>query len=130
MLWFDTRLSRGNDLSCNSCHDLEHFGVDGKRVSLGHMGKAGRRNSPSVYNAGGRFAQFWDGRARTLAEQATSPMLNPEEMAMSEADVVSRLANAPEYVARFQRSFPDDKQAVNLGNAAEAIAAFERGLVT
>jgi cytochrome c peroxidase len=130
MLWFDTRLSRANDLSCNSCHDLERFGVDGKRVSLGHLGKAGRRNAPSVYNAGGRFAQFWDGRARTLAEQATGPMLNPEEMAMSEADVVTRLTQTPEYVARFHRAFPDDKNAVTLTNAAEAIAAFERGLVT
>src|SRR5688572_16403010 len=90
MLFFDKRLSRSGELACNSCHQLDRFGVDGLPVSVGHLGRTGRRNAPTVYNTSGHVAQFWDGRAETLEEQAKGPILNRLEMAMPGGDAVVR----------------------------------------
>lgn len=131
MLYFDARLSKNQDVSCNSCHDLAAFGVDGKKLSLGHRGQLGGRNSPTVYNAGGHIAQFWDGRAADLEEQAKGPILNPVEMAMPSAEqVVKVVRSIPGYVAAFKKAFPKDKDPVTYDNLAAAIGAFERGLTT
>ena len=81
-LFFETRLSKNHDVSCNSCHDLAKYGVDGEATSTGHKKQKGGRNAPTVYNAGDHIAQFWDGRAATLEDQAKGPVLNPVEMAM------------------------------------------------
>ncbi|WP_257455203.1 cytochrome-c peroxidase [Archangium lipolyticum] len=130
MLFFEKRLSKNHDISCNSCHDLATFGVDGKPTSEGHRGQKGSRNAPTVFHAAGHVAQFWDGRAATLEEQASGPMMNPLEMAMpGEKHVLATLNSIPEYVKRFQASFPG-KKPVSVGNAARAIAAFERKLLT
>lgn len=129
MLWFEPRLSRDQTLSCNSCHDLQTWGVDGKAVSTGHQGKQGRRNTPSVYNAGDRFVQFWDGRAHTLEDQAPGPIHNPDEMALPAEEVISRLAAIPEYRQRFDAAF-GAPNSISMEHVADAIAAFERGLVT
>jgi cytochrome c peroxidase len=131
MLYYDTRLSRSGTLSCNSCHSLSHYGVDNQSTSVGFRGQHGGRNSPSVYNAALHVAQFWDGRAKTVEEQAKGPVLNPVEMAMaSSEDVGRRLARVPEYRRRFAAAFPGQKNPVSLDNAAISIGAFERGLVT
>lgn len=131
MLYFETRLSKNHDLSCNSCHDLAAYGVDGKQFSSGHKGQLGGRNSPTTYDAAAHVAQFWDGRAKDLAEQAEGPVLNPVEMAMPDAKLVAKtLASIPEYGKRFKEVFPEDKAPVTLANAAKAMAAFERTLVT
>lgn len=132
MLYFDARLSKNHDVSCNSCHDLEKYGVDGKKVSEGHKKQTGTRNSPTVYNAAGHFAQFWDGRAATVEEQATKPITNPVEMAMpDEKRVVATLKSIPQYEAAFKKAFPEDKAApISLANVGKAIGAFERTLVT
>lgn len=131
LLYFDPRLSKNHDLSCNSCHDLANFGVDNKPRSEGHRKQLGTRNSPTVYNAGGHIAQFWDGRAETLEEQATGPILNPVEMAMpDEARVVATLESIPDYVKRFRTAFPGEKKPITLTNVGRAIGAFERRLVT
>ncbi len=131
MLYFDTRLSKNHDVSCNSCHDLAQYGVDRKRFSTGHRRQMGGRNSPTVYNAGGHIAQFWDGRAETLEDQATGPMMNPVEMAMPEpARVIATLQSMPEYMAAFEKAFPGEKDPVTFPNVAKAIGAFERKLVT
>lgn len=127
MLYFDERLSRNHDVSCNSCHDLARFGVDGAQLSSGHRGQLGTRNSPTVLNAGDHVAQFWDGRAKDLEEQAKGPILNPVEMAASEGRVVATLRSMPEYVALFREAFD---AAVTFQRAADAIGAFERTLVT
>ncbi|HEX2671603.1 MAG TPA: cytochrome c peroxidase, partial [Polyangiaceae bacterium] len=82
MLFFEPRLSKAQATSCNTCHVLANYGVDGLATSVGHRGQHGTRNSPTVYNAAGFFAQFWDGRAETVEEQATGPILNPVEMAL------------------------------------------------
>jgi cytochrome c peroxidase len=132
MLFFETRLSKNHDLSCNSCHGLDTYGVDNKPVSDGHKGQKGARNSPTVYNAAHHIAQFWDGRAATLEEQAQGPIVNPVEMAMpvDGKRVEATLSSIPEYVKRFAEAFPGEKKAVSLANAGRALAAFERKLVT
>jgi cytochrome c peroxidase len=131
MLYFDTRLSKNQDVSCNSCHDLNKYGVDGKPTSPGHKKQLGGRNSPTVYNAGGHILQFWDGRAPNLEEQAKGPILNPVEMAMpSQERVVETLKSIPGYVTAFQKAFPSQADAVTYDNMAKAIGAFERQLVT
>jgi len=131
MLYYETRLSKNHDLSCNSCHLLAEYGVDHQPVSDGHRGQMGTRNSPTVYNAAGHVAQFWDGRAPTVEEQAKGPVLNPVEMAMpSEQVVVAVLKSMPEYVAAFRKAFPGAKDPVNYNNLGQAIGAFERKLVT
>jgi cytochrome c peroxidase len=131
MLFYDTRFSIGQNISCNSCHDLANFGVDGKRVSLGHKDQPGTRNSPTVYNSAGHFAQFWDGRAATVEEQAMMPVLNPVEMAMPNKEyVIQVLKSIPGYVEAFGKAFPGEDDPVTFENFGRAIGAFERGLVT
>jgi cytochrome c peroxidase len=131
MLYYETRLSKGQDLSCNSCHDLEKYGVDGERTSEGHLKQRGDRNSPTVYNAAAHFVQFWDGRAPDVEAQAKGPVLNPVEMAMpGEQAVVAVLESIPEYVTAFQQAVPGEQKPVSYDNMAKAIGAFERGLMT
>jgi cytochrome c peroxidase len=131
MLFYDKRLSKNQDMSCNTCHPLNQYGVDHQPVSIGFVGTQGRRNAPTVYNAGGQFAQFWDGRAPDLEQQAKGPILNPLEMAMpSKAAVVARLESIPGYVEAFQLAFPGDRKPVTYENMARAIGAFERQLIT
>ena len=131
MLFYDPRLSRDATVSCNSCHDLEHYGVDGRQFSLGVGGQKGGRNSPTVYNAAGQVLQFWDGRAATVEDQAKGPVLNPVEMAMaSPGDVEATLRAIPGYVQAFEKAFPGQDQPVTFDNMALAIGVFERGLVT
>jgi cytochrome c peroxidase len=130
-LYYEPRLSKNHDISCNSCHLLDQYGVDRQPVSDGHRGQTGTRNSPTVYNAAGHFVQFWDGRAPDVEEQAKGPVLNPVEMAMtSEGAVVAVLKSIPEYVAAFRKAFPGQADPVTYSNLALAIGAFERGLVT
>lgn len=131
-LYFDTRLSKNHDLSCNSCHALDAYGVDNKAKSPGHKGQLGDRNSPTVYNAAVHTTQFWDGRAKDVEEQALGPILNPVEMAMpDEAAVLAVVRSIPEYVESFKKAFPSDKgDPVNFINVGKAIGAFERTLVT
>jgi len=131
MLYFEKRLSKNHDVSCNSCHGLDTFGVDGQPNSPGHRGQRGDRNSPTVYNAALHLAQFWDGRAPDVEAQAKGPVLNPIEMAApSEAHVVSVLASIPGYVDAFAAAFPGDDESLSYDNMARAIGAFERNLMT
>jgi cytochrome c peroxidase len=131
MLYYDPRLSKSQQISCNTCHDLNKYGVDNEPTSQGHKGQKGDRNSPTVYNAAAQFAQFWDGRAPDVEEQAKGPVMNPVEMAMpSDKLVIAVLKSIPEYVDAFRRAFPKDKDPVNLNNMARAIGAFERRLLT
>lgn len=130
-LYWDARLSKNHDVSCNSCHLLDRHGVDGEAVSEGHKKQKGTRNAPTVYNAANHFVQFWDGRAANLEEQAKGPVLNPVEHALpDEAAVLAVLNSMPEYVEAFGKAFPEDKPAVSFDNFAKAVAAFERTLLT
>ena len=130
-LFLDKRLSKANDISCNSCHSLDTFGVDNKPTSDGHKGQKGNRNSPSVYNAALHATQFWDGRAATVEDQALGPILNPVEMAMdSEKAVVDRLKADKALAKEFAGAFPQEKDPVTYKNVGRAIGAFERTLLT
>ena len=131
MLFFDKRLSKDQDVSCNTCHGLHAYGVDGKAVSAGHKGQKGSRNAPTVYNAASHIAQFWDGRAGSVEDQAKAPLLNPIEMAMpDEGAVLAVLKSMPGYVEAFGKAFPADKTPIAYDNVGAAVGAFERQLVT
>lgn len=128
-LFSDPILSDGNDVSCNSCHDLATNGAGNTQFSTGHGGALGGRNAPTVFNAAGHVAQFWDGRAANVEEQALGPILNPKEMASKDASsVLQRLSDDPEYVTMFNAAFPASESPVTFRNIGTAIGAFERTL--
>lgn len=130
-LYFDTRLSKDGNNSCNSCHNLETYGVDNLPTSPGDAGKNGDRNSPTVLNAALHFSQFWDGRNKDVEEQAGGPILNPVEMAIpSEEFLIKRLSEVEEYKVMFSDAYPDEEDPLSYQNLTKAIAAFERTLLT
>lgn len=127
-LYNDTRLSADNTISCASCHGLETGGVDRKQYSEGINGQLGGVNAPTVYNAALNFAQFWDGRAADLKEQAAGPPLNPVEMGhKSFDDICAALAEDKEFTKAFTAVYPDG---FSQSNITEAIAEFEKTLLT
>ena len=129
-LWYENRLSKGNTVSCNSCHNLATAGVDNMPTSAGHKSQFGGRNSPTALNAALLGSQFWDGRAADVEEQAGGPLLNPVEMANAiEADAAAKIAGIPEYQEKFKAAFPEDG-AVSFKNITTALGAFERTLLT
>lgn len=129
-LYFDPRLSIDGTVSCNSCHNVMASGTDNRATSAGIDGQRGGRSAPTVWNAAFLSAQFWDGRANTLEDQAKGPPLNPIEMGMpSKEAVVERLNAIPGYAEQFNKVF-GGKEAVSYDNMAKAIAAFERTLIT
>jgi cytochrome c peroxidase len=130
-LYLDPRLSVNDQISCNFCHRLDNFGVDSQSTSPGHEGKRGGRNSPTTMNAALHIAQFWDGRAKDVEEQALGPIMNPIEMGMpSEAAVVDKLKKIEEYKDLFAEAFKDEKDPFQYKNVGKAIGAFERTLLT
>lgn len=130
MLYFDPRLSASHAISCSSCHNVGLGGVDAQETSIGHGWQRGGRNAPTVFNAVFNTAQFWDGRARDLEQQAGGPLVNPVEMASPPEHVVEQLAGIPGYVAAFKSAFPGESQPVTLANGEKAIAVFEASLIT
>lgn len=130
MLYFDPRLSESHTISCNSCHVVGLGGVDMLETSVGHRWQRGGRNAPTVLNSVFNTAQFWDGRAKDLADQAGGPMVNPVEMASSREHVVEQLNGIPGYVTEFKRAYPDLPDPVTLDNATRAIEVFEATLIT
>ena len=128
MLFFEPRLSRSGFISCNSCHTLATGGVDNLQTSIGDRWAQGPINSPTVLNSFGQVAQFWDGRAKTLAEQAAGPIANPLEMASTHEMAVKVIASIPGYAPYFKKAFGDAE--VNIKRITEAMAEFERTLVT
>jgi cytochrome c peroxidase len=130
-LFYEKRLSMDQSMSCNSCHDLKNYGVDGEAFSKGVDGGRLERNSPTVFNAAMHITQFWDGRAPTVEEQAKGPILAGKEMGMPSADfVVERLKKLPEYQELFKTAFPRSKDPINYENVGLAIGSFERLLTT
>lgn len=126
-LFHDKRLSADLSLACVSCHDLAQGGADGRQFSAGVGNALGSINAPTVFNSGYSFAQFWDGRAATLEEQAAGPIQNPVEMAATWPQVLARLEQDGDIKAAFKRIYRDGLTAANV---LDAIAAFERSLVT
>ncbi|MBS7561566.1 cytochrome C biogenesis protein CcsA [Pseudomonas protegens] len=127
-LFFDPRLSKSGFISCNSCHNLSMGGSDNLPTSIGHNWHQGPINSPTVLNSGLSFAQYWDGRAATLQEQASGPITNPGEMGFTHDLAVDVLRSIPQYRASFKRVYGNDE--IRFEDATNAIAAFEDTLVT
>ncbi|MGG7054567.1 cytochrome-c peroxidase [Nitrosomonas sp. ANs5] len=128
MLYFDPRLSKSGLISCNSCHNLSMGGTDNIKTSIGHKWQEGPINAPTVLNSGMNLAQFWDGRAKDLKEQAGGPIANPGEMASTHEMAEKVVASIPQYREHFKKAFGSDT--VNIDRIATAIAEFEETLVT
>lgn len=126
-LYNDVRLSKDNTLSCASCHDLKKGGTDQVPVSIGIHGIKGPINSPTVFNSGLNFVQFWDGRAKDLTEQASGPVNNPKEMGSNWDEVIAKLSKDTAFFEAFKKVYPDG---LSGNNMADAIATFEKSLVT
>lgn len=127
-LYFDPRLSKSGFISCNSCHNLSMGGTDNLPTSIGDKWSQGAINAPTVLNSSLNVAQFWDGRAADLKEQAGGPIANPAEMAFSHTLAVDVLESIPAYVRAFKQVF--DKNKIDIDQVTQAIAEFEKTLVT
>ena len=130
MLYFDPRLSSSFLISCNTCHNLGLGGADLQETSIGHGWQKGPRNAPTVLNSVFNIAQFWDGRAKDLEEQAKGPLQASVEMNNTPDRVVETLRSIPEYVAYFKKAFPGEKDPLTFDNVAKAIEVFETILLT
>jgi cytochrome c peroxidase len=127
-LYFDPRLSKSGFISCNSCHNLSMGGTDNLKTSIGHNWQQGPINSPTVLNSTFNIAQFWDGRAKDLKEQAGGPIGNPKEMASNHDLAVKVISSIPAYVEEFKLAFGSGK--VDIDKITTAIAEFEKTLIT
>jgi cytochrome c peroxidase len=131
MLWYDRRLSYTGEQSCNTCHMLERYGVDGLPVSLKADRQPGQRNAPSIYGAHEQIALFWDGRSDSLQSQAASVLLDPDELAMPYPDyVVQVIESIPGYRPYFAAAFPDQPESIGFDQITAALAAFQVSLRT
>ena len=126
-LFHDARLSGNMDVSCASCHQLQAGGDDQLPVSIGTQGRLGTVNAPTILNAGLNFAQFWDGRAASLAEQIDGPIHDENEMHSSWPQIVERLGVDEGYKKSFDGLFDDG---ISPDNIKAAIVAFENSLLT
>ncbi|MDE6979248.1 MAG: cytochrome-c peroxidase [Helicobacter sp.] len=129
-LYFEPRLSKSGLISCNTCHNLGMGGADGISAAVGHRWTANPHhlNSPTVYNSVLNTTQFWDGRAGSLADQAKGPIEAEPEMATPAKLAVSKINSLPEYVNEFKKIY--GRSGVTFDNIADAIATFERTLIT
>ncbi len=130
MLYFEPRLSASHLISCNTCHNLGTGGVDLQETSVGHGWQKGPRNAPTVLNAVFNIAQFWDGRAKDLADQAKGPVQATVEMNNNPQRVVATLKSMPEYRNLFALAFPKQKDHTSFENTVKAIEVFEATLLT
>jgi cytochrome c peroxidase len=127
-LYFEPRLSKSGFISCNSCHNLSRGGSDNLPTSIGDKWQQGGINSPTVLNSSLNVAQFWDGRAADLQEQAGGPIANPAEMGFSHVLAIDVISSIPGYVQEFRQVF--GKEEISIDMVTEAIAEFEKTLVT
>ena len=126
-LYFDKRLSKDGTVSCATCHRPDHGWADTSEVSLGIGNQKGGRNAPTVLNAAYMPLQFWDGRAKSLEDQALGPIQNPVEMGMTMVEALGRIKAIPGYVEQFRRIFGAEPTEEGV---AKAIAAFERTVIS
>lgn len=126
-LFNDPQLSRDDSISCASCHALSRGGTDRVALSSGVGGQIGSINSPTVFNSGFNFKQFWDGHAQTLEDQIDGPTHNPVEMGSNWTEIIKKLEQSPGYVKDFSETYADKIQADHI---KDAIATYERSLIT
>ena len=128
LLYFDNRLSADGSVSCASCHHPKFAFADGLPVSTGIKGQKGGRSAPTVFNRAYSLAQFWDGRAASLEEQAKGPMANPIEMGNTHDGVVTRVKSIPGYKVLFASAFGAGE--IDIDQVAKAIATYERTVLS
>jgi cytochrome c peroxidase len=126
-LFHETQLSQNNTVACASCHDLSKGGMDGKQFAVGIDGQVGSINTPTVYNSGFNFRQFWNGRTESLTAQVPGPIHNPIEMGSDWDAIVEKLRASSHYVSTFASLYPDG---ITSDNIIDAIVTFERSLYT
>ncbi len=126
-LFQDVGLSSNKKMSCATCHRLDQLGVDGQPKALGADGQFLDRNTPTVFNSGYNFRQFWDGRANSLEEQVDAPLLSPREMDNTWSNLIAYLSEDPGYRDSFKQAYKD---VPNERNVRDAIATFQRSLIT
>ena len=126
-LFHDKRLSRDGTIACSSCHDLNRAGQDGLPVARGIGGRLNTINSPTVFNSGFNFRQFWDGRVADLEAQVEGPVHNAVEMDSNWSLVLAKLAEDRRLRSEFGAIWQDGLTSRNLQSA---IAEFERSLIT
>lgn len=126
-LFNDPRLSHDNTIACATCHVLSMGGTDQRVYSLGNSGALGNVNSPTVFNSGLNFRQFWDGRAETLEDQVEGPIHHPAEMGSNWPDILNKLRQDTHYIWQFNKLYPDGIQSHTI---KDAIATYERSLIT
>jgi cytochrome c peroxidase len=130
ILYFDPRLSASALISCNTCHNVGMGGADFQETSVGHHWQKGPRNAPTVLNSVFNIAQFWDGRAEDLKQQAKGPVQASVEMNNTPEMTVKTIKSMPAYVDLFKKAFPGEKDPLTFDNMAEAVEAFEATLLT
>jgi len=130
ILYFDPRLSASQLISCNTCHNVGMGGIDFQETSIGHQWQKGPRNSPTVLNAVFNIAQFWDGRAQDLKEQAKGPLVAAIEMGNKPEEIIKTVKSMPGYMELFRKTFPGEAEPVTLDNIVKAIEIFEAALIT
>jgi len=132
MLFNETLLSRNNDISCASCHKLKEGGDDNLPTAIGHLNQKNPNhlNTPTVLNSGFAIAYFWNGRVKTLEEQAAGPIQAHFEMDMTKEEVVKRLKLSLEYQKAFKNAFDTQEDPISFENVQHAIATYERTLLT
>jgi cytochrome c peroxidase len=126
-LFFDKRLSRTGEVACASCHHQRHGFADPHPVSEGVEGRKGKRNAPALVNLAWSESLFWDGRTRSLEEQAGKPIEDPLEMDLPLPQAVARLRAEPSYLTAFKEAYDGLPDEVTL---SKALASFVRTLVS
>ena len=127
-LFFDPILSRGNNISCMTCHNPLKGWSDADKVAIGDKGRKGIRNTPTILNSAYQYVYFWDGRAKSLEEQALGPIESHVEMNLDPQEAVKRLQNDARYKEMFQEAFP--KEGMSTKTLAKALATFQRTIVS
>lgn len=128
LLFFDKRLSKDNTVSCATCHDPQKGFTDQVPVSTGMHGQKGALSAPTVLNAAYMFSQFWDGRAKTLEEQAKGPIINPVEMGNTHEFCSQTISEIKGYRPYFKAAYGTEE--VTIDRIANAIATFERTVLS
>lgn len=126
-LFNEPKLSRDNTVSCATCHNLKTGGTDRLVHSIGIKGAIGPINTPTVFNSGFNFRQFWDGRAMTLEEQIEGPTTAPHEMGSNWQEVIAKLKSDPNYKATFSQLY---KTGITAENVKDSLATYIRSLYT
>jgi cytochrome c peroxidase len=130
ILFYDKRLSKNEQISCNDCHDLSKYGTNGAYYLKQLEEKTFFRDVPSIYNKANFELFNWDGSQTTLSGQTAASLTNEYEMGATTESVVKALAEVPAYVELFKKAFPADKEPLNVENIVKALVAFQTGLVS